>query len=126
VIDRMQEDVTAGGVAYDAIFDTVGKSSFGRAKRVLKPGGVYLTTVPSLGIMMRKGRADAEGRRADILFTGLRPDAEKLADLELMAELVAGGKLRAVIDRTYPLAEMADAHRYVQTGRKVGSVVVEV
>jgi NADPH:quinone reductase-like Zn-dependent oxidoreductase len=93
---------------------------------VLKPGGVYLTTVPSLGIMMRKGRADAEGRRADILFTGLRPDAEKLADLQLLAELVAAGKLRAVIDRTYPLAEMADAHRYVQTGRKVGSVVVEV
>lgn len=126
VIDRTSEDFTAGRVAYDAIFDAVGKSSFARCRNVLKPGGVYLTTVPSLDIMLRKGKANADGKRADILFTGLRPDSEKLSDLRLMAELVATGKLRAVIDRRYPLSEMADAHRYVETGRKVGSVVVDL
>lgn len=126
VIDYTKADFTAGGVAYDVIFDAIGKSSFARTKAALQPGGIYLTTVPSLGIMLQKGKADAQGRRANILFTGLRPESEKLTDLALVPQLLAAGAIRPVIDRTYPLSDIAEAHRYVETGRKTGSVVVEI
>jgi NADPH:quinone reductase-like Zn-dependent oxidoreductase len=125
VIDYTREDFTAAAGAYDVVFDAVGKSSFARARGCLKPGGAYLTTVPSFAIaghMLVKPR----GYRAKLATTGLRPEAEKRRDMQLLSELAAAGKLRAVIDRHYPLEAIAEAHRYVETGRKVGSVVIEV
>lgn len=124
VIDRTREDFCDAVEAYDVIFDAVGKSSFTACREALKPGGIYLTTVPSLGIaghMLIKPR----GKRAKLATTGLRPDAQKRRDLGILNGLVTAGKVRAVIDRRYPLAEIADAHRYVETGRKVGSVVID-
>lgn len=125
VIDYTREDFTQRTGAWDVVFDAVGKSSFTRARGALKPGGVYMTTVPGFGIVWHMlTQARPEGKRALLATTGLRPVADKRADLELMAEMAAAGVLRAVIDRRYPLSEMADAHRYVETGRKRGSVIV--
>jgi NADPH:quinone reductase-like Zn-dependent oxidoreductase len=126
VIDRTTNDFTTARDAYDVIFDAVGKSSFGRCKAALRPGGIYLTTVPSLAILWHMLTKRKPGKRGKLMTTGLRPVSDKLADLVVLGELVAGGALRAVTDRRYPLAQVAEAHRYVDAERKAGDVVVEI
>jgi NADPH:quinone reductase-like Zn-dependent oxidoreductase len=127
VIDRTKMDFTEGAAKYDVVFDTVGKSSYGACRNVLKPGGIYLTTTPSLAILahMLRGRR-AGGTRAKLATTGLRPTADKLKDMAVLAQMVEAGVLRAVIDRTYPLAQIAEAHRYVEMGTKAGDVIVAI
>ncbi|HYF63330.1 MAG TPA: zinc-binding dehydrogenase, partial [Herpetosiphonaceae bacterium] len=122
VIDYTREDFTAGGERYDVIFDAVGKSSFGRCKGVLAPDGIYLSTVPSLGIVFQMLRTALFGRRKAIFATaGLM---QTKASLGLLAELVEAGAIRPVIDRRYPLDQLAEAHRYVELGHKKGNVVI--
>lgn len=127
VIDRTREDFTAAEGAYDVIFDTVGKSSFGACRRALKPGGIYLTTTPSLAILfaMLRGK-QADGKRAKLATTGLRPTPDKVKDMALLAELVRSGALRGVVERTYPLADIAEAHRHVERGTKAGDVIIAI
>lgn len=127
VIDRTRADFTRGTARYDVVFDAVGKSSFGECRRVLKHAGIYLTTVPSLAIlfqMMRKNRPD--GTRAKLATTGLRPTPEKAKDMVALRKLVEDGVLHGVIDRVFPLAEIAEAHRYVELGTKAGDVIVTI
>jgi NADPH:quinone reductase-like Zn-dependent oxidoreductase len=128
VIDYTREDFTAELERYDVIFDAVGMSSFSRSARAQALTGIYMTTVPSWGIVwhMLTGKKNARGKRALLATTGLRPVANKAKDLALMNELIEAGRLRAVIDRHFPLEQIADAHRYVETGRKRGSVVIDV
>jgi len=127
VLDYTKVDFTAGGETYDVVFDTVGKSAFSRCRRILTPQGRYMTTVPALGgvlasLMTRKSK----GKRAIFATTGLRPIADKVRDLQLLNDLVEAGVLRAVIDRRYPIEGIAEAHRYVDTGHKVGGVVIDI
>jgi NADPH:quinone reductase-like Zn-dependent oxidoreductase len=104
-----------------------GKSSFARCRQALRPGGIYLTTVPTLAIALDMlGRAKRYGKRARLATTGLRPEVNKARDLIFLNELIAAGKIRPVIDRVYSLEEMVEAHRYVETGRKRGSVVIAI
>ncbi|HZY69285.1 MAG TPA: NAD(P)-dependent alcohol dehydrogenase [Devosia sp.] len=127
VIDRTKSDFTAAHERYDAIFDTVGKSSFAASRGALKPGGIYLTTTPSMAIlfnMLRRKRAD--GKRAKLATTGLRPIPDKARDMSELARLIKAGVLRAVIDRTYPLSQIAEAHRYVETGTNAGDVIIAI
>lgn len=131
VIDYTREDFTQRSATWDAIFDAVGKSSFSRCKRALTPNGIYMTTVPSFGIVWptlraRMAKSGATGKRGLLATTGLRPAADKAKDLELLTGLCEAGILRAVVDRTYPLEEIVEAHRYVETGRKRGSVVIAI
>ena len=102
VIDYTQEDFTQSNETYDVIFDAVGKISLSRAKKALKKTGVYLNV-----------HTDSGG-------------AEKTEDLNFLKELVEAGTLKPVIDRNYPLNQIAEAHRYVDTGRKKGNVVITV
>lgn len=127
IIDYQSEDFTAGTARYDVVFDAVGASSFGRARRALMPAGIYLTTVPNFGIivpMLFHRRADRQ--RGKLLTTGLRPDADQRADLTMLSAMIAEKKLRPLIDRRYRLEEAATAHAYVETRRKRGSVVIEI
>jgi NADPH:quinone reductase-like Zn-dependent oxidoreductase len=127
VIDYKKEDFTRTGQTYDIIFDTVGKSSFSRCKGALKPGGVYLTTVLTpaiLGQMLWTSKFGS--KKAMIVFAGLRSASEKNEDLAFFLELVEAGALRPVIDRCYPLEQIAEAHRYVDKGHKKGNVVITV
>jgi NADPH:quinone reductase-like Zn-dependent oxidoreductase len=125
VIDYTREDFTKNGQTYDIIFDTVGKSSFRRSKDSLTEHGVYLTTVPSPAAFLQSlWTARTGNKKVRIAATGLRPVIEKRKDLALITELIEAGKLKAVIDRCYPLEQMAEAHRYVETGRKKGNVVI--
>ncbi len=127
MIDYTREDFTRMPAAFDVIFDVVGKSSFGRCRNALRPGGVYLTTVPSrsaMALMVLKRRR--HGKRGVFAATGLRPDSEKARDLAFISELVAAGLLRGAIGRTFPLDAIVEAHRYVETGHKRGSAILAV
>jgi len=122
VIDYTRDDFTAADAAYDVIFDTVGKSSFARCHDALKPEGIYLTPTPMLSAaMLRK-----TGRRAHFAATGLRKPADKARDLASLFDWVRQEKLRTVIEREYDLADIAAAHARVETGHKVGSIVVNI
>jgi NADPH:quinone reductase-like Zn-dependent oxidoreductase len=124
VIDYLQEDFTKRGETYDVIFDAVGKHSFRRCRRSLKPGGIFVETdlgylwhVPPLALLTRwigdktVTLGIARYTKEDVLF---------------LKELIEAGKYRAVIDRRYPLEDVIDATRYVETGQKTGNVVLTV
>jgi len=125
VIDYTQEDFTKTGLTYDIIFDAVGKSSFSRCKSSLKPGGIYLTTIPSLGVMLQMLWTSKFGRKKAIFAaSGFAPSSEKTKNLIFLKELIEAEKIKPVIDRRYPLEQIAEAHRYVEKGHKKGNVVI--
>ena len=128
VIDYTREDFTAERDAYDVIFDAVGKRSFRACRRALTRHGIYLTTVPTGAIMLQAPwtRLVRGGRRAAIAFTGLRDSRTKGVELEQLARLVESGAFVPVVDRILPLDDLVAAHRRVETGRKVGSVVISL
>lgn len=127
VIDYTQEKFTENGKTYDIIFDTVGKCSFSECKDSLADKGIYLTTVPTPVIMLQAlWTARSSGKKVMFAATGLRPASAKIKDLEFLTDLIEAGRLRAVIDRCYPLEQMAEAHRYVEQGHKKGNVVIMV
>ncbi|TAL42619.1 MAG: NAD(P)-dependent alcohol dehydrogenase [Salinibacterium sp.] len=124
VVDYTMEDFTRTG-PYDVIFDTVNASSFGASKKALTRNGIYLTTVPSTGILLRTLTSSrSKGTRAAIAFTGLRSTDARVQDLATISELAASRALLPVIDRRYSLEETPEAHRHVETGHKRGSVVI--
>ena len=124
VLDRFREDFTKNGKAYDVVFDAVGKHSFRRCRRSLKPGGIYISMdvgfmyhlVP-LGLVTKF----VGSRRARLGLGRYRKE-----DLLLVKELVDTGKYRPVIDRMYALDEVVEANRYVESGQKTGNVVLRV
>jgi len=120
VIDYTKEDFADNGVAYDVIFDAVGKSSFSRSLASLKPDGVYLLANPALSHMLRGLWISLTTRRKVIFALA----SDNTDDLEFLGDLVEAGELRSVIDRTYPLEAIAEAHRYVEKGQKSGNVAI--
>ena len=127
VIDYTREDFTRSGRTYDVVFDAVGKSSFARCRGSLKPGGVYMTTGVSAAVLLQSVWTSRFGdRRAATAFTGMRPAAEKAKDLAFITPLAESGAVVPVIEASYPLAEIAAAHRHVDTGHKKGNVVVTI
>lgn len=120
VIDYTKEDFTKTGETYDIIFDTVGKTSFSKSKKSLKEHGIYLATVAGLPQFARMISTSVRGRKK--MKGGLAPMRKE--DLLFLKELIEDGKIRSVIDRSYPLDQMAAAHSYVETGHKRGSVVI--
>jgi NADPH:quinone reductase-like Zn-dependent oxidoreductase len=124
VIDYSKKDFTQTGQTYDIVFDTTGKSTFSRSRRSLKPDGIYLTTVLTPAIYPQMfWTAKVGGQRAIIDFSNFRPAGEITADLLALKELTEAGMLKPVVDGSYPLAQIAEAHRRVETGHKKGSVV---
>ena len=127
VIDYTKEDFTKTGQTYDIIFDALGKSSFSRCRSSLTPSGMYLTTVPSLAIYPQMlWTSKIASKRAIIAAAGLRPSSEKTKGLVFLKELIEAGEIQPVIDRSYPLKQTAEAHRYVDKGHKKGNVVITV
>ncbi|MBW2173487.1 MAG: NAD(P)-dependent alcohol dehydrogenase [Deltaproteobacteria bacterium] len=123
-IDYTQEDFTESGRIYSFVFDTVGKSSFAKCKPLLEPGGVYISS--ELGVMAQ-----------NIFFALVTPVIGKQKvkfplplnckrSVLLVKKLIEEGYFKAVIDRTYPLEQIVEAFKYVETGQKTGNVVVTV
>jgi NADPH:quinone reductase-like Zn-dependent oxidoreductase len=128
VIDYTKADFTRLPERYDLIYDTVGVSSFAKAKGSLQPQGMYLSPVLSFPLLLDMLRTSwsAKGKRAKFTATGLNSDAD-LRDL--LTELVAiyeEGKLRIIIDRQFSLEKLAAAHSYIDQGHKVGNVVIRM
>jgi len=124
VIDYTKEDFTKSGESYDFIFDAVGKLSFKRAKGSLRPGGIYGST--DLGPYWQNPfLALWTSRIGDkkVLFPIPRYTKK---DVLFLKELIEAGRYRAVIDRRYPLEDVVEANRYVETGQKTGNVVLTV
>lgn len=124
MIDYAQEDFTKADKAYDVVFDAVGKRSFLACKRVLTAKGMYLTTAPNLSILLQMIWTSLfKGKRAVFATAGLM---QNKANLAFLMELANIGTLNAVIDRRYPLEFLPEAHKYVETERKKGNVIIKV
>jgi NADPH:quinone reductase-like Zn-dependent oxidoreductase len=124
VIDYTVEDFTKDEQTYDVVIDSVGKSSFGRCKRLLKPGGVYLSSELgpfSQNPILALATPLLGGKK--VMFPIPKHDQEMVSHLK---ELIESGQFKPVIDRRYPLDQIVEAYRYVETGRKIGNVVINV
>ncbi len=122
VIDYTREDFTETGKIYDVILDLVPKSSFTRCVRTIKPNGRYLLANPSFFPMVRAfWTSMTSSKKVMFAFAG-----SKQEDLIALKELVEAGKIRAVIDKRFPLERAAEAHAYVDTGRRKGTVVLTI
>ena len=123
VIDYTQEDFTKNGEIYDIVFDVVGKISFLRSKKSLKETGFYLLANPGL-LQMVQGRWTSMTSSKKVIFGAT--SFEGTEHLFFLKKLIEEGKVISVIDRRYPLEQIAEAHRYVDTGQKAGNVVITV
>jgi NADPH:quinone reductase-like Zn-dependent oxidoreductase len=122
VIDYTKEDFTKSGQTYDIIFDAVGKSSFSHCKSSLKQRGIYLTAVPTLQELVQMQWTSMTSSKKLIVATSSFSWSSE--DLNFLNELIKAGKITSVIDRRYPLEQIAEAHRYVEKGHKKGNVVI--
>lgn len=127
VIDYSKVDFTKTGQTYDIIFDAVGKVSFSKCKSSLAPKGVFLEAGIGMGILPQVLWTSVFGRKkAKIAATGLRLPKDRAKDLTLLKKLMEESKVIPVIDRAYPLEQIAKAHAYVEKGHKKGNVVISV
>lgn len=126
-IDYTRQDFTKGSERYDVIFDTVGKVSFGKAKRVLKTNGMFLSPVLGIGLLLNVLWTSRFGtKRAKFSATGMLPEAQLREALTEVKALIEAGHISTVIDRRYPLDAIQEAHAYVEAGHKRGTVVLEI
>ena len=121
VVDYTKQNFTQNGETYDVILDMVpGKAAFARYQVSLKPNGLYLAGAGELKVFAQMAWTSLTGGKK--VIAGMAPDRRE--DLVFLNELLETGKIKPVIDRRYPLEQTAEAHRYVDTGRKRGSVVI--
>lgn len=123
VIDYTEEHFADEGSAYDIIFDTVGKSPFKACVECLTPNGFYLRAVHFNPLPVVRGLWINLTSGKKVIGGTMKENAE---DLRYLKEMIEGGKLRSIIDRSYPLEQAAEAHRYVEQGHKKGNVVLTV
>jgi len=124
VIDYTKDDFTKDGRTYDVIFDAVGKTSVPRCKSSLRPGGIYLET--DLGYLWQNllfVLLTAKFGRKKVMIVVPKENKENVLFLK---EMIEAGKYRAVIDRRYPLEQIVEATKYVETGQKTGNVVITI
>ena len=127
VFDYTKEDFTRAGQTYDIIFDTVGKISFSSCKNTLKQKGIFLEAGIGMGIFRHVLWTSIFGsKKARIAATGLRSPKERTKDLIFLKELLEAGTIKPVVDKSYPLEQIVEAHRYVDKGHKKGNVVIMV
>lgn len=122
VIDYTRQDFTANGARYDVIVDGVGNAAFEKVEASINPGGALLLVICDLrGMLRSRGQSRRSGKL--VTWDVGRPGAAELAQLVGLAE---SGRYRPVVDRAYDLADVVEAHRYVDTGRKRGNVVLRI
>jgi NADPH:quinone reductase-like Zn-dependent oxidoreductase len=118
VIDYTTQDIVSLQEEYDIFFDVVGDKKFSKVEHLVKPGGVFVTTLPSFNILLLGSIHNLyRSKKLEQVFV-----QESRADLEFLADLVDGGLLKTHIDRSYDLIDVAKAHEYSETGRVVGKL----
>jgi NADPH:quinone reductase-like Zn-dependent oxidoreductase len=122
VVDYTKEDFAETGDTYDIIFDTVGKSSFAHCSKALKSKGKYISTVMNFKLILQSILTNL-GNKKKVIFAMSLNKTEALNFIRTLSE---AGKLKTIIDRQYPLEELAAAHEYVEKGHKQGNVVITV
>ena len=122
VIDYTREDFTQNGEVYDVIFDVVGTISFSGSSKSVKSGGTYLLANPIRGQIWRGPLTRLTSDKKVVMQTADGTEQ----DLVYLRDLIEAGTITTVIDRTYPLGELVEAHRYVDTGQKIGNLVITV
>lgn len=120
VIDYTKEDFAKNSETYDVIFDTVGKSSFSGCMKALKKEGTYLQAVAMPGLLIRMRWVSMTSIKKLIGGTA----SPKTENIMFLKKLIEKGKLKSVIDKTYPFKQIVEAHKYVDKGHKKGSVVI--
>jgi len=122
VVDYTEADFRSAGPVYDAVIDAVGKYAFVRARRALRPGGIYVATDagPYLESLLMAVPSRFAGSTRLVFAVGRRSKQ----NLVFMRELIESGAYRPVIDQRYPLDQVVDAHRHVETWHKTGNVVL--
>ncbi len=122
VVDYTKEDFNKNGVVYDVIFDVVGTVSLADSADSLTPDGAYLLANPLRGQILRGPWHRWRSSHRVVMQTA----SGTVEDLVYLRDLIEAGKLQTVIDRRYPLEEIVEAHRYVETGAKIGNVVITI
>jgi len=127
VIDYKKEDFTKSDERYNIIYDTIGKSSFSKSKRVLTENGIYMSPVLKLPLLLQMIRTSIVGsKKAMFAASGLKSNDELRDLLAELVEIFKAEKLKTVIDRQFSLEKVAQAHRYIVEGHKKGNVVIIV
>ena len=121
VIDYEREDFAKRGDVYDVVFDAVGKRAFTNCKRALAPGGIYIGTDGLRNLVWWAWTSRVGDKKATLGIAKYRKE-----DVLFLKELIESGEYRAIIDRRYPLEDVVEATRYVETGQKTGNVVLTV
>lgn len=125
LINYHEQDFTSSENQYDYVFDTVGKSNFKKAKNVLKDGGAYLSPVMTFNLFKHQLWSKISGNKK-ALFTavGTHKNEDIKSSLNELLNIYKAGKLKTVIDRQFPLAKLAEAHQYIDSGHKTGNIVI--
>jgi NADPH:quinone reductase-like Zn-dependent oxidoreductase len=127
VIDYTSEDFSKNGKKYDIIFDTVGKISFSTCKNSITETGIYLSSVINIPLLFQMLKTSFFGKKkVKSSSTGMLPAVKRLDYLLELKEMLKAEKIKTVIDTTYPLSKMSDAHTYVEKGHKKGNIVIEI
>jgi NADPH:quinone reductase-like Zn-dependent oxidoreductase len=122
VIDYTKEDYIRSGETYDLIIDVVGRRGVSRRLNLLKPGGYYFLAYAGIShILLSIWTSITTSKNFKI-----ESSSQKREDLIFLKELLEAGKLKSIIDKSYPLEQVPEAHRYVETGQKKGNVVISV
>ena len=122
VIDYTKEDFTQNGETYDLILDIMNKSSFDKCKNSLKPNGVYLLASFKMKQVLQMLRTSRSNGKKVICALS----SENLEDMELIKKLVEEGKIKSIVDKRFPMERVVEAHRYVESGNKAGSVIITI
>lgn len=122
IVDYKKTDITESGQQFDIVFDAVGYLSYPASKKILKPRGAYASVAWGLGITFHMFRSKLMGGHKVMIGMSNEPTE----DIVFLAKLIEEGHLRTYIDRRYTLAELPEAHRYIETGRKRGGVAIQV
>lgn len=127
VIDYTKEDFTQSKNSYDLILNTVSSASFTKAKNALKKDGRYVTIVPGFSDMLQAiWTRFTKGKKVITSSNAFRSDRDKTKDLNIIKNLMEEDKLKPVIDKTYKMEEIVEAHKYVEQGHKRGNVILTI
>ena len=125
VVDYTKEDFTQSGETYDFIFDVIGKSSFTNCLSSLNEGGVFINANPKLTLINHQKKV-SKGSGIKLISRNMDKPNERIEQLNDLRDLIEAGKLKSVIDKTYSLKQIVEAHSYVEKGQKTGNVSISL